>query len=270
MNTSKTEEVKQLIDQGLASLVENLEHGKSDQLMAYITAMARFHRYSFRNIMLIVSQFPEASLVAGFRAWKKVGRYVKAGEQGITIVAPMIYRNNDETNAASADDEPIVRYKAVYVFDLSQTDGEPLPQTAEVDGDPRDYTTRLLTFIQFKGIVLEYTDELTDADGSSSGGKIRIRKDLSPAMEFSVLSHELAHEMLHWGETRGATNKMVKETEAEAVAYIVSTAIGLQVNTTSSDYIQMYDGTVETLEASLDAIRRTSSEIIAAIAPNAN
>jgi hypothetical protein len=84
-----------------------------------------------------------------------------------------------------------------------------------------------------------------------------------------VLVHELAHETLHWNDQRLVTSKTIKETEAEAVAFIVSRAIGLNTNSASSDYIQLYDGTVETLEASLDAIRKTASEIIVALAPGA-
>ena len=268
MNTSKTEEVKQLIEQGLASLVKNLEHGKSDQLMAYISAMARFHRYSFRNIMLIVSQFPDATQVAGFRAWKKLDRYVKKGEQSITIIAPMVYRSAGEGESTPQDDEPRIRFRAAHVFDISQTDGEPLPHPVEVGGDPRDFTNRLKTLIDSKSIVLEYSKDLGSADGASSGGKIRIKPELSPATEFSVLVHELAHEMLHWNDQRLVTTKTIKETEAEAVAFIVSNAIGLDCDFAASDYIQLYDGTAETLEASLDAIRKTASEIIAAISPD--
>jgi antirestriction protein ArdC len=269
MNTSKTEEVKQLIEQGLATLVENLEHGKSDQLLAYIAAMAKFHRYSFRNIMLIVSQFPTATQVAGFRAWKKLDRYVKKGEEGITIIAPMIYRNARDGESTVPEDEPRIRFRAAHVFDLSQTEGEPLPHPAEVGGNPRDYTERLKKLIATKNIVLEYSNDLGNAEGASSGGKIRMRPDLSPAAEFSVLVHELAHETLHWNDQRLVTSKTTKETEAEAVAFIVSRAIGLNTNSASSDYIQIYDGTVETLEASLDAIRKTASEIIIALAPGA-
>lgn len=265
MNTSKTEEVKQLIDQGIASLVKNLEHGKSDQLMAYITAMARFHRYSFRNIMLIVSQFPEASLVAGFRAWKKLGRFVKKGEQGITIIAPMVFKSGEGDN--TNDPEACIRFKAAHVFDVSQTDGDALPEPDSIQGDPGAYTARVKSLIEAKGITLEYTDALESALGSSSGSRIRIVNNLSPASEFSVLVHELAHEMLHWSDQALVTrNKTVRETEAEAVAFIVSSAIELNNNTASSDYIQLFDGTVETLEASLDAIRKTASEIIDAIA----
>ncbi len=265
MNTTKTEEMKQLIDQGLASLVENLERGKSDRLVAYIAAMAKFHHYSFRNIMLIVSQFPEASHVAGFRAWKKFGRYVKRGEQGITIIAPMVWRKAGE--AENRDDaESIVRFKAAHVFDVTQTDGASLPEPAEIQGEPGLYTARVKTLIEAKGISLEYADTLGSALGSSSGSRIRILNHLSPATEFSVLVHELAHEMLHRGERRPSTTKTVRETEAEAVAFVVSTAIGLATHSASSDYIQLYDGTVETLEASLDAIRRTASEILSALA----
>lgn len=270
MNTSKTEEVKQLIDQGLKSLVENLEGGKSDQLQAYITAMAKFHRYSFRNIMLIVSQFPGATQVAGFRAWKKLNRYVKKGEQGITIIAPIVYnkQNEAEAEAGPISEDLIVRFKAAHVFDLSQTDGDPLPHAAEVEGNPRDFTPRLKSLIDAKQITLEYSDDLGGADGCSTGGSIKILRTLTPAAEFSVLVHELAHELLHWGECREGTTKTIRETEAEAVAFIVSSAIGLNTNSACSDYIQIYNGTAETLEASLDAIRRTSSEIIRAITPD--
>lgn len=265
MNTSKTEQVKQLIDQGLKSLVENLEAGKSDQLQAYISAMAKFHRYSFRNIMLIVSQFPGATQVAGFRAWKKLDRYVKKGEQGITIIAPMIYSKQNEPETLPWNDDMIIRFRAAHVFDISQTDGEPLPHAAETQGDPLDFTPLLKSLIESKQIALEYADDLGGADGCSSGGRIRIRNSLTQAAEFSVLVHELAHEMLHWGERRKGTTKTIRETEAEAVAFIVSNAIGLNATTAASDYIQLYNGTVETLETSLDAIRRTASEIISAI-----
>ena len=265
MNTEKTDQVKQLIDQGLKSLVENLESGKSDQLVAYLAAMARFHRYSFRNIVLIQSQFPSATRVSGFRAWKKLGRFVKKGEQGITIIAPMVFRDSSDT--ALQDDQPRIRFRAAYVFDVSQTDGEPLPCPAEASGDPRDHTERLKHFISSQGIVLEYSDELGNAEGASSGGKIRIRPELSAAAEFSVLVHELAHELLHWTDHGLMGTCKSRELEAEAVAFIVSSAIGLECSTASSDYIQLYNGTVETLEASLDGIRKTASEIITALTP---
>ncbi|MBL7648018.1 MAG: DUF1738 domain-containing protein [Candidatus Hydrogenedentes bacterium] len=267
MNTEKTDQVKQLIDQGLKSLVENLESGKSDQLVAYLAAMARFHRYSFRNIVLIQSQFPSATRVSGFRAWKKLGRFVKKGEQGITIIAPMVFRDSSDT--ALQDDQPRIRFRAAYVFDVSQTDGEALPCPAEASGDPLDHTERLKAFIASQGIVLEYSDELGNAEGASSGGKIRIRPELSPAAEFSVLVHELAHELLHWTDHGLIGTCKSRELEAEAVAFIVSSAIGLECSTASSDYIQLYNGTVETLEASLDGIRKTASEIITALTPTA-
>lgn len=265
MNTEKTDHVKQLIDQGFKSLVNNLEAGKSDQLVAYLTAMAKFHRYSFRNIMLIQSQFPEASRVSGFRAWKKLGRYVKKGEQSITIIAPIVYRN--DSDGKSQTDEPRIRFRAAHVFDVSQTDGEPLPHPAEASGDPQEHLGRIKTLIRDRGIALDYSDHLGNAEGASSGGRIAIRRGLSPAAEFSVLVHELAHELLHWADHGLSGTRNSRELEAEAVAFIVSCAIGLECNTASSDYIQLYDGTIETLEASLDGIRKTASDIITAITP---
>ncbi len=103
-----------------------------------------------------------------------------------------------------------------------------------------------------------------DALGVSRGGRISIRPDLEPAVAFSVLAHELAHELLHRGEDRPAS-KTVRETEAEAVAFVVCQAIGLETGTAASDYIQLFDGKAETLAASLDRIQKTAAEIIAAL-----
>ena len=267
--TSKTEHIKELINQGLASLTQDLEKGKSHQLNAYIAAMARFHRYSFRNIMLITRQRPGAAQVAGFRAWKKLGRYVKPGETGIVIIAPVAMRKRAAQLAAGDDEEErLLGFKAAHVFDVTQTEGDPLPEPAAVTGDPRDYTLRLKDYIKAQDIALEYPNDLAGAEGASHGGRIAIRKGLAPAAEFSVLVHELAHEMLHWTGERAGLSKAVQETEAEAAAFIVSSAIGLETGTASSDYIQLYNGSPDILETSLDAVRKAASQIIAAIQPS--
>ena len=267
MNSTKSERVKQLIEQGVTSLVESLEQGKSDQLVAYLTAMANFHHYSFRNIMLITMQFPDATRVAGFRTWLKLGRHVKHGEKGILIIAPMfVKKSREHANAETEQDvEKQLCFTAAHVFDVSQTEGEPLPEFARVEGDPSEFMPRLKHLIAEKGIALEYADNLGGPEGLSAGLKIIVLNTLTPANEFSVLVHELAHEMLHKDERRKDTCRTVRETEAEAVAFIVSRAVGLQTNSSASDYIQLYDGTPETLQASLDAIRTAASEIIEAI-----
>ena len=114
-----------------------------------------------------------------------------------------------------------------------------------------------------QGIKLEYSNRIGPAEGASEGGRIILRTDLEPAAEFSVLVHEHAHERLHQGKEKDS--KTVRETEAEAVAFAVCQAVGLDTNTASSDYIQLYDGKKETLLASLQRIKETAGEIIEAV-----
>jgi antirestriction protein ArdC len=257
-----------MADEALANLATALERGQSDAMKTYLAAVGRFHHYSFGNIMLIASQKPDATHVAGFQTWKSFGRYVKKGEKGIVIIAPMVIKAKDERSFENDDDRTILRFRAVYVFDVSQTDGEPLPEPATVTGDPASYSERLKALVAARGITLEYlsdldaTIQLGNADGASYGGRIAVRAGLSPADSFSVLVHELAHEMLHRMDKDTRPSKTVRETEAEAVAFVVSQAIGLETSTASSDYIQLYAGDKNTLAASLDRIQHAATEII--------
>lgn len=256
----KAEEARRRTDEALANLEEALAAGKSDALEAYLKMAARFHHYSFGNIMLIASQRPDATQVAGFRTWKKLGRYVRKGEKGIVIIAPMLIKNREAT---SGEDESFLRFRAVYVFDVSQTDGEPLPELATVQGDPAAHTQRLKAFVAEKGISLEYAADLEGADGRSHGGRIQLLAGLSAAEEFSVLAHETAHELLHKDRSPEARlPKVVRETEAEAVAFVVTHATGLDTGTAASDYIQLYQGSAETLAASLDRVQKAAAEIL--------
>lgn len=255
---NKTHEPKTLIDAALETLSQALAAGRSDELVTFLATLARFPDYSFRNVMLIVQQRPDATHVAGFRAWKRVGRYVRKGEKGIVIVAPIPIPSRDD------DDEPGLRFRAVHVFDVAQTDGEPLPTLSTTQGDPGAFTGRLQALIATKGIALEYADTLGTALGTSSGGRIRIVSGLSPAEEFEVLVHELAHELLH--HTGSAVpSKVVRETEAEAVAFTVSTAIGLSAAQSAANYIHLHQGDAETLAASLQRIQKVAAEILAGI-----
>jgi hypothetical protein len=152
------------------------------------------------------------------------------------------------------------------VFDVSQTDGEPLPEFAEVTGDPGAYVALLKAFLVSRNIELSYANaELGTAHGASLKGRILLRDDLPAAVTFSVLVHQVAHELLHTGDGRSATSKTVRETEAEAVAFVVSHAIGLATGTAASDYIQLYAGDKATLPASLGAIQHAATEILTAL-----
>jgi antirestriction protein ArdC len=225
--------------------------------------MARFHDYSWHNCMLIAFQMPDASFVAGFHRWLELGRCVRKGEKGIGILAPLAYRQNREPDAPKDEPEKVIRgFKVVHVFDVSQTEGENLPQLAGIHGDPGEWLPRLEDLIRASGITL--TDEVLPmgTQGASLKGKIYIAEGLVSAERFAVLAHELAHEWMHGDDYRQQTARTVRETEAEAVAYVVCRAFGFECSTRSSDYIQLHQGSEATLAESLQRIQKTATRII--------
>jgi antirestriction protein ArdC len=264
------DDVLKLADSALGILEAELKAGKSETLVKFLTAMSHFHSYSFSNMMLIAMQFPEATQVAGFQAWKQLGRYVQKGEQGIRILAPIIVKRKPEedrvemTSQSSDEAESpkvLVGFRVVSVFDVSQTDGEPLPDIGKIKGDPGENLAKMGKLIRSKGIELGY-EKLYGPEGVSKGGTILIEPDLGPAKTFAVLAHELAHELLHKGELRASTSKNQRELEAEAVSFVVCHAVGIESIHHTADYIQLYQGDVEALGKSLDAIRATAAEIV--------
>ncbi len=257
------DQAKQSADQALQTLAQALEQGRSDAMVEYLDTLAKFHRYSYRNVMLIRSQKKDSTRVAGFRSWKKLGRYVCQGEHGITILAPIVYKKQTDTDEKD-EVQTLHGFKAVTVFDVSQTDGKPLPDFAHVTGSPKLHLDQLQAFAADRGITVTFDYIKPDVLGMSTGGTVIVRPDLSEAETFSVLSHEIAHELLH--KTQRPASKTIRETEAEAVAYTVSRAIGLETNTAASDYIQLYNGDKQTLAKSLDRIQQVAAEIIANLA----
>ena len=268
----RREEAMELASNGLEELSKALAQGKSESLIEYLDVMARFPSYSFRNSLLIVMQRPTATQVAGYRQWEKLGRNVRKGEKGITILAPLVYKRkldgdckDGERREEASDGTPgkVVRgFRAVHVFDVGQTEGKPLPEFAKVEGEPGDWLGKLEAVVRDAEIELEYVDYLNGADGLSQGDRISVLADLGVAEKFFVLAHEYAHELLHKGERRKQTDKRVRETEAEAVGFVVARAIGLDAATHASDYIQLYRGDAETLQESLHFIQQTAAGII--------
>src|ERR1700756_4765957 len=148
----KVEQAKQIASNAIEQLRQALEEGHSGRLGEYLAAMARFHRYSLHNILLIASQKPSAMHVAGFHAWHKLGRFVKKGEKGIMILAPVIRKNAENNTEAQPDESSVaVGFRAAYVFDISQTDGQPLPEIGTVNGDPREDRERLVQVVGGQG-----------------------------------------------------------------------------------------------------------------------
>jgi len=264
----KVEQAKQIASKAIEQLSQALERGHSERLREYLAAMARFHRYSLDNIMLIASQRPEATHVAGFQTWKQFGRYVKKGAQGILILAPVLLRKDAENpDREEGTEKPVVHFRAVYVFDVADTDGNPLPELGNAEGDPSGHTHRLKEFVSSRGIQLEYSDAIYPAQGQCSPGKIVLLSGQSVAEEFATLAHETAHSLLHQNSRRTEKTKCVRETEAEAVAFVVCEAIGLKAQN-SADYIQLYSGDKDTLTESLEYVQHVSAEILAAITPS--
>ena len=262
----KLEQAKQIATDAVEQLRQALEAGHSERLKEYLAAMARFRRYSWHNVMLIASQKPNATRVAGFQSWHKLGRFVKKGEKGILILAPVTRERIQNNGEMDPEESSVpVGFRAAYVFDISQTEGEPLPEIGSVNGDPRGQGGRLAKFVADQGIALEYSDEIAPARGTSSGGKITLLPGQSPAEEFATLAHEVAHEMMHRNERRNSTTKRVRETEAEAVAFVVCSAIGLQTGSAAEDYIGLYGGDAKLLSESLEYVQRTATQILNAI-----
>ena len=173
-----------------------------------------------------------------------------------------------EKDPAYQNKPVLVGFRNAYVFDVSQTDGAELPAMHEVHGDVGENRDRLVSFIERQGIELVFTENIAPALGVSYGGRIAILPGQSEAEEFSTLVHELAHEMLHKAERRTTTTKVVKETEAEAVAFVVGKAVGLKAGTASADYIHLYHGNASLLAESLEVIQQTSAVILAALEPS--
>jgi len=268
--TQKDNPTQLLIKQAVDYLLNQLEAGKSETLTAYLAAMARFHSYSFGNILAIARQRPTASRVAGFSTWKELGRFVKRGEKGIQILAPIVghrRRKNDQEQQTDEKPRPVlIGFRAVYVFDVAQTEGADLPEFEHnITGDVREHRDRLIEFLARQNIALDYTENIAPALGVSYGGKIALLPGQSKAEEFVTLVHEVAHELLHKTDRRTKTTATVRETEAEAVAFIVGQGIGLEMGRASSDYIQMYAGNAALLAESLEVVQRTSAVILGAI-----
>src|SRR5216683_3082776 len=270
------DKVRKMAEEALNRLSAALEAGSSETLNQYLAAMGRFHRYSWGNVLLITSQRPDATQVAGFHTWHDLGRWVKKGEKGIMIFAPVLVRQKDAVAAGKEAARPdevfrLVAFRTAHVFDASQTEGRPLPEFAKTTGDTREYGEKLKALVAKQGISVEYDAGIAPAQGVSSGGRIRLMPGMAPWMappeEFSVLAHELAHEMLHHRTEAAPLPKVVRETQAEAVAFVVCRGVGLETHTAAANYIALYRGDKKMLAESLSVIQETSSQILDELLP---
>lgn len=251
-----------------AALVQSLEAGftrvqSSEEYRAYLSTLARFHNYSLNNVLLIYMQRPDAQRVAGFHAWQSLGRNVRKGEKGISILAPCTYKAK-VTNDQTGEEERVgVRgFRAVSVFDVAQTEGADLPEVpcTRLSGDDRGLVASLEAIALREGLTIDRTPGRAGA--STSGFYIRDRReiwvspDLSPAATAKTLAHELGHHFAGHVGCRGEA-----ETIAESVAYLVLGHAGIDAGEYSFGYLASWSD-VATFRAALTEVNSIATRII--------
>ena len=275
----------------LKALTEQLEKSiqdfmESEKYKAFLSSMAKFHNYSLNNQILIAVQKPDSTLCAGYTTWQKQNRYVKKGEKGIRIICPSPYKKEylkdviDKTTGkpellpdGKAKQEIVQKvipfFKVGYVYDISQTEGQPLPEvTHRLKGDLDSDLKRLKeALLEVSPVPVAFQPVEGSANGfySPAAGEIVVDSTLSEKQSLKTLIHETAHAILHNPETASSqSTRETKEVEAESVAYVVCQYFGLDTSDYSFGYIAGWSsgkGTPE-LKASLENIRNTSNEII--------
>ncbi|MGO9584468.1 MAG: ArdC-like ssDNA-binding domain-containing protein [Acidimicrobiales bacterium] len=259
----------------LDQLTEGIEQlTSSERWQDWLDMQSRFHRYSFNNTLLILRQRPDATRVAGFNAWRQLNRFVRKGEKGIWILAPMVYKTDADQAAAGEEPTKVIRgFKPVPVFDLSQTDGEDLPEICtRLTGDqPGDVYGNLLTVAQGIGFSVEHTELDSEINGDCNHLTkcIRIEARNDQCQQLKTLAHELGHAILHEpGEGRPESRTLL-ELEAESVAYVVCQNLGIESSDYSFGYVASWVGgsteARDAIKASGSRIQRAADQILTAI-----
>ena len=275
------------------SIMQSLESGveelfTSNRYQEFLKTMAKFHNYSFNNTMLIAMQRPDATLVTSYKNWQSMGRQVMKGEKGITIIAPAPYKKMKEKEVLDENQRPIMgsdgkpkteqvevtvpHFKAVTVFDIAQTSGEPIQTLA-----PELLTAAVQDFDSFMQAIQKISPvpiRFDEIDGNANGyyhnadKEIVIKKGLSESQTLKTAIHETVQAKLHDREIMESLgvekDRLTKEVEAESVAYCVCSSFGLDTSDYSFPYIAGWSSSREMKEmkASMDVIRKTAGEMI--------
>ncbi|MEQ2527586.1 ArdC family protein [Bacillaceae bacterium CLA-AA-H227] len=256
----KVKEAFKLIEEGVKSITS------SDRYQEFLKFSSRFYNYSINNQILIWVQKPNATFVAGFQTWKKMGRPVKKGEKGIRILAPVQVSVNKVNEDGEEEVIKFNRYQMISVFDISQTKGEvPVPSlhefVKEVEGE-----TELYSMIrEISPFPVEELDDCKGADGyiSLKTKEIKILSSNSTAHKLLTLIHEMAHGLLH-SDRKNKPSRTVMEIEAESVGFIVCHALGIDTSVNSLGYLASYGGkaTMNFVEDSKERINLTAKKIL--------
>ena len=286
----KVQEITDKLEEGLKELFE------SEKYKTYLSTMSKFHNYSFNNTLLIAMQKPEATLVAGYKAWQKnFERHVNKGEKAIRILAPAPYKIKEErdkldpvTGEMMFDENgmpqkeqvevTIPAFRAVSVFDVSQTDGKPIPEleAQELLSTVEGYEDFVQALMNVAPVPIGFEDIPGDSKGyfHTEEKRIAVQENMSESQTLKTMVHEVAHSMLHNKEINRddlieepAKDRNTKEVEAESVAYTVCQHFGIDTSDYSFGYIAGWSSgkDMKELKSSLDTIRKTASELITGI-----
>lgn len=273
--TRKTEEA-------VAQAVERLEAGVSqitdgEEFRRYLQTAARFHHYSANNCLLILMQREDATRVAGYRAWQSIGRQVRKGEKGIRILAPIARKIEDEKTGEEV--RTLCGFKTSPVFDISQTDGEELPEAPNPeDLDPEEGAEiaakvyeGLRGFCEAESVVVEEEQRGCGNYGTyyRKERRIVLNAPLPTFEKATTLAHELAHHLLHGVQEKERSSKAAREIEAEGVAFVTCAAFGLDTSRFTFAYVATYAGEPEALKAVLERIQKAAQRLIETIQENA-
>jgi len=254
----------------LESAISEIVSGEDWRRMLKVASS--FHRYSFNNHLLIFSQRPDATLVAGFRKWLQLGRYVRKGEKGIAILAPCKYKTSiEDENGEERTLQQIRGFRVVHVFDISQTDGEPLDDLGALrprllDGDaPEGVWDALVAIANGDGYeVVRHRRAGENGYCDFSARVMAVRPDVSPAQAVKTLVHELAHGKLHGDGA--ARDRDVAEVEVESVAFVVCDALGLDTSGYSFPYVARWaNGSVDHVKETADRVVDCVRQILAGL-----
>ena len=289
------EQIKKLTDQIEAGIKALFQSGDLEKYQAYLRTMSHFHHYSVNNQMLIFSQCPHATLVAGYQKWQnQFSRHVLRGEKGISILAPTPYKIKVEKEKLDPDTKlplldadgntiteekevQIPMFRPVKVFDVSQTDGKPLPErvqspVAELTGNVEHYEAFMEALRRVSPVPIEVKPLRNDLDGFFSPSKqsITLRAGMSEVQTVCAAVHEIAHSKLHdYAKQPGSQPKdsSTEEIEAESIAYTVCAYFGIETSANSFGYVATWskDKDLKAFKDSLDTIRKTSSDLISGV-----
>jgi antirestriction protein ArdC len=267
MATNQTTDVLERLRQGVTNLTN------SDAWTQWLNVQRRFHSYSWGNCLLIALQRPDATRIAGYRRWLEMGRHVRKGEKGIAILAPIVNRVKVENEQGEQQElgHMVSAFRPAYVFDVSQTEGEDLPEvTHRLTGtDPDGAFQALIDVASSIGFNVEFSDSLGEVNGDCNHDlhRIRVNDGIEDKQRIKTLAHEIGHALLHGPETRQAdSTRGLIELEAESVAYVVCSELGLDSGQYSFGYVAGWAGGGESaskmISSSAQRINMTARRIL--------